>query len=297
MVRINIDIITKGTTLRRKKDEDDDSLMKRVTHVNLSSKKIVQIENLECCQNLQCLYLYENRIKQIQNLDFAVHLTHLYLQENNIVIMQNLEHLISLRKLFLGGNSIQEITGLTRCNLLQELHAQAQNLPGGESMYFDTASLQAISDSLQVLNVQKNNIREISPLRLLHNIEKLDLSMNNVESFEEVGSLFRHNCCTNMTSLEMKGNPVDKQHRFRDYIIMMTSNLTSLNGRDITQTERQFIMNREAAKHQARSHNSVGDAAGNGADAFDGVQVGDKEQGWESWQQRVRMRRGLPQSQ
>ena len=275
MVRISTDLIVKGTTLRRKKDEDDDSLIKRITHVNLSSKKISVIENLECCPNLQCLYLYENRIQIIQNLNFACQLTHLYLQENNIMKMENLTSLTNLRKLFLGGNYITEVSGLSRCILLQELHVQAQNLPAGESLRFDPASLQAISESLQVLNVQKNNIAEVSPLRTLRYVEKIDLSMNNIDSFEEMGTLFRHDGCANITALEMKGNPIDKQHRFRDYVIVMAPSLASLNGKEITHTERQFVMNREAAKQQARGRADSDPAAppGRAGDAFDGLQV------------------------
>ena len=275
MVRICTDLIVKGTTLRRKKDEDDDSLVKRITHVNLSSRKINVIENLECCPNLQCLYLYENRIQTIQNLEFGVNITHLYLQENSIATMENLTCLINLRKLFLGGNFITEVTGLSRCTLLQELHVQAQNMPNGKSLRFDEESLQAISESLQVLNTQKNNISEISPLRYLRGLEKLDLSMNNIDSFEEIGSLFRHDGCANISAIETKGNPIDKQHRFRDYVIMMAPSLAALNGREITHTERQFVMNREAAKQLARGRADGDPAApvGRAGEAFDGVQA------------------------
>jgi protein phosphatase 1 regulatory subunit 42 len=273
MVRICTDLIVKGTTLRRKKDEDDDALVKRVTHVNLSAKKIAVIENLECCPNLQCLYLYENRIQKIQNLDFGVNLTHLYLQDNCIETMENFTGLINLRKLFLGGNYISEVTGLSRCMLLQELHVQAQNMPAGKSLRFNIDSLQAISESLQVLNVQKNNMSEISSLRYLRYVEKLDLSMNNIDSFDEIGSLFRHDGCANISALETKGNPIDKQHRFRDYVMMMAPSLATLNGREITHTERQFVMNREAVKQQARGRADGDPPIGRAGDAFDGVQV------------------------
>lgn len=76
--------LTRFDLQRRRKDEPDDKFLKRLSHVNLSDKKLELIENLEGCVGLTCLYLYENRISQIENLNFGVNITHLYLQDNNI---------------------------------------------------------------------------------------------------------------------------------------------------------------------------------------------------------------------
>ena len=45
---------------RLSKEEEDKNFLKRLTHVNLSDKKIDVIEGLEGCLNLQCLYLTDN---------------------------------------------------------------------------------------------------------------------------------------------------------------------------------------------------------------------------------------------
>mmetsp|Transcript_7080 Transcript_7080/g.11147 ORF Transcript_7080/g.11147 Transcript_7080/m.11147 type:complete len:408 (-) Transcript_7080:218-1441(-) len=220
----------------------------------LHSEATTQIEGLEGCMNLACLYLYENKIREIVNLDFALNLTHLYIQDNQIAVMENLESLPNLRKLFIGGNAITEIRGLENCNQLQELHVQAQRLPEGQPLLFAESSIDAISQSLLVLNTQKNNITQPSQFRILANLERLDLSMNKITSFEEVGALFADGCCMNMGVLETKGNPVSKQHKFRDYVVIMSPTLYLLDGKEITQTERQFLVNREAAKARARRH-------------------------------------------
>jgi len=229
--------------------------LKRLTHVNLSDKKLDRIEGLEECINLVCLYLYENKISRIERLDFALNLTHLYIQDNNINVMENLAPLRNLRKLFIGGNAIQVIQGLETCNQLQELHVQGQRLPANQPLVFDPASIDAIADSLFVLNTQKNNLTDATQFAVLHQLEKLDLSLNHITQFEQVGSIFQDGACMNMTVLEVKGNPVDKQHKFRDYVVLMSPSLNILNGREITQTERQFLVNREAAKARARRHN------------------------------------------
>jgi len=56
-----------------------------------------------------------------------------------------------------------------------------------------------------------------------------------------------------MYKLEMMGNPVDKQHKFRDYVTLMSPTLVIMDGKEITQTQRQFLINREAAKARARA--------------------------------------------
>ncbi|KAJ1475081.1 hypothetical protein T484DRAFT_1910334 [Baffinella frigidus] len=239
MRTIGLDMITRGTTQRRRREETDEHFLKRLTHVNLSDRKIAHIEGLEGCANLTALYLHENRISRIECLDFAINLTHLYLQDNAIESMENLEPLENLRKLFIGGNALREVTGLEGCRQLQELHVQAQRNPEGEPLHFDPRTLDAISMSLMVLNVQKNSIWQASQFAQCQALERLDLSMNK-------------GACMQINILEMKGNPVDRQHKFRDYVTLMSPTLTVLNGKEITQTERRFLVNREAAKARSR---------------------------------------------
>lgn len=251
-MKVTVEVIARCTTQRRRRDEKDEAFLRRLTHVNLSDKKLDRIDGLERCQNLVCLYLYENRISKIENLDFALNLTHLYIQDNNITVMENFEPLRNLQKLFIGGNAIQVITGLDGCNQLQELHVQAQRLPAGQPLQFDPASIDAIAESLGVLNTQKNNLTDASIFAPLQFLERLDLSMNHITTFEQVGALFEEGGCMSMQVLDMKGNPVDKQHKLRDYIVLMSPTLAVLNGREITETERQFLVNREAAKARRR---------------------------------------------
>jgi protein phosphatase 1 regulatory subunit 42 len=255
-VRITVDVISRATTQRRRKEEEDKNFLRRLTHVNLTDKKIDAIQGLELCSNLQCLYLTDNRIQRIENLFFE-NLTHLYLQDNNISVMQNFEPLKNLRKLFIGGNDIELIQGLEACVRLEELHVQAQRLPPDQPLMFCQNSLHAIAESLLVLNAQKSNISQPSQFATLRSLERLDVSMNHISSFEEIGALFGDEACMNMNILEMRENPVSKQHKLRDYVALMSPTLSILDGREITQIERRFLVNREAAKARARNRQSA----------------------------------------
>jgi protein phosphatase 1 regulatory subunit 42 len=257
MVRISLDVITRATMQRRRREEEDKNFLKRLTHVNLSDKKVEVIEGLEGCVNLQCLYLTDNKITRIESLHFAQNLTHLYLQDNRIEVMENLDPLSNLQKLFIGGNNIQEVRGLESCTQLQELHVQAQRLAGEQALLFDHNTLIAISGTLRVLNAQKNNISQPSQFAMLRELERLDLSLNRVASFDELGALFGDEACMNMSSLDLRDNPVSKQHKLRDFVALMSPNLGMLDGREITQVERRFLVNKETAKSRARNRQQL----------------------------------------
>ena len=81
--KISLQMISRATTQRRRREEEDKHFLRRLTHINLTDKKIERIEGLEGCVGLQCLYLTDNRIRLIENLAFE-NLTHLYLQDNDI---------------------------------------------------------------------------------------------------------------------------------------------------------------------------------------------------------------------
>lgn len=58
--------------------------IKRLTHVKLNDCKIKTIDNLNLCQNLQVLWLFDNQINKIEGLNSCINLQVLYLGNNNI---------------------------------------------------------------------------------------------------------------------------------------------------------------------------------------------------------------------
>ncbi len=48
----------------------------------------------------------------------------------------------------------------------------------------------AIADTLMVLHTPKNNLTNASQFQILTALDTLDLSINNISSFDEVGALF-----------------------------------------------------------------------------------------------------------
>lgn len=110
---------------KRKRDEDLEHFLRRITHLYCAEKGIERIvsetftcwlcntlmttwltslcailqEDLSVCRNLSVLYLYDNFIYTLENLSPCQMLTHLYLQNNNISHISNLSSLHKLSKL------------------------------------------------------------------------------------------------------------------------------------------------------------------------------------------------------
>ncbi|XP_048363224.1 protein phosphatase 1 regulatory subunit 42 isoform X3 [Sphaerodactylus townsendi] len=227
MVRLTLDLIAKSFSQKNRRDDSLAQHLRKITHLKLSNKNIDVIDDLSLCKNLNVLYLYDNQIRQIHNLDFATNLRHLYLQNNCITRIENLTSLIKLEKLYLGGNYITVVEGLENLEELRE-------------------------KSLSVLNISNNNIDELRELAVLKNISHLiavDNQLHSVKDMEFVLSVW-----TQLCKIELNGNPVCHKPKYRDRLILQSKSLESLDGKEIKEMERQFLMNWKASR-DARKKN------------------------------------------
>lgn len=74
-------------------------------------------------------------------------LIHLYLQRNLLTKIENLDVLIHLKKLYLGYNQILVLEGLENLTNITEIHIENQNLPLGETLYFEPRTVQNLAVS------------------------------------------------------------------------------------------------------------------------------------------------------
>ncbi|XP_067831975.1 protein phosphatase 1 regulatory subunit 42 [Heptranchias perlo] len=245
MGRLTVDVIAKSSLhVKNRRDEPLGQYLKKLTHLNFSNKNIDEIDDLSACKNLSVLYLYDNNITQIHNLGFAFNLTHLYLQNNNITHIANLSSLQNLSKLYLGGNCIsvvEELEGLTE---LRELHLENQRLPLGEKLLFDPRTLQSLKKSLCVLNIKKNNIDEIKELSCLGNLNQFMAEDNQIRDIKELEYVLSQ--WQKLWYLGLSGNPVCQKAKYRDKIMVMSTSLEVLDGKEINNTARQFLLNWKA---------------------------------------------------
>jgi Leucine-rich repeat (LRR) protein len=202
----------------------------RVTHLHLQGKRIKKIEGLDVCAGIKVLYLYENLIEEINNIDALTILQYLYLQNNKIKEIPELSF-PCLTKLQLEENELSYITGLTNCVKLEELFVSSQRLPSYTALAFDFVSLQAISSSLQVLDISNNVISILTPFTILYNLRKMYCSDNNVKDITEIESIMSLNV---LAEASFNGNPCASILHYRDYAIGAASDsLRILDGQTV----------------------------------------------------------------
>ncbi|XP_055656972.1 protein phosphatase 1 regulatory subunit 42 isoform X2 [Falco peregrinus] len=246
MVRLTMGLIAKSISHKNHSEEDFGQYVRKITHLNLSDKNINAIGDLSLCKNLRVLYLYDNHIRQIQNLDFASNITHLYLQNNCISCIENLSSLKNLEKLYLGGNCITVVEGLDKIEEIRELHVESQHLPLGEKLLFDPRSLRSLAKSLSVLNISNNNIDELEELAVLENLSYLRAVDNQIQHMKDLEVVL--NKWTKLRRMDLAGNPICHKPKYRDRIVVQSRTLESLDGKEIKDMERQFLMNWKAFK-------------------------------------------------
>uniref|UniRef100_A0A3B4WWG3 Protein phosphatase 1, regulatory subunit 42 n=1 Tax=Seriola lalandi dorsalis TaxID=1841481 RepID=A0A3B4WWG3_SERLL len=256
MVHLNIDLIAKSRNhFKKKRGLSFPEYLKTLTHLHFSGKNIEDIGDLSMCRNLTVLYLYDNQITHICNLGFASNLTHLYMQNNNITHIDSLSNLQMLSKLYLGGNRITVVEGLEQLSELQELHLENQKLAPGEKLLFDPRTLLSLAESLCVLNINNNNIDDIRDLAVLKELQHLyasDNKLHNMEELEDVFSLWPQ-----LLQMDLSGNPVCKKPKYRDHLITACKSLAVLDGREIKELTRQFLINWKASKEAKKKKNKT----------------------------------------
>ncbi|KAK7504009.1 hypothetical protein BaRGS_00004741, partial [Batillaria attramentaria] len=252
MVRLTAELIAKGTSgySKKKKDETTQQYLRRLTHLYLENKNITEVgEDLMLCRNVIVLYLYDNQLTEIPCLNFNCNITHLYLQNNHISKIENLSALTKLSKLYLGSNEITVVEGLEKLDQLQELHVENQRLPPGEQLLFDPRSLLALSSHLEVLNISGNNLESLSDLEVLRGLTQLFAADNQLNDMRELSEQLA--AWPRLWRLELMGNPLCHRTKYKDRIIVMCKQLGMLDGKEITDTARQFLRN----WHQSRETN------------------------------------------
>ncbi|NXH17551.1 PPR42 phosphatase, partial [Bucco capensis] len=250
MVRLTTDLIARSISHKNRSEEGLGQSLRKITHLNLADRNIDAIGALSHCKNLRVLYLYDNQISQIQNLDFASNITHLYLQNNCISCMENLSSLKNLEKLYLGGNCIAVVEGLDKTETIRELHIESQHLPPGEKLLFDPRSLQSLAKSLSVLNISNNNIEELEELAVLGNLSYLRAVDNQLQDMKDLEVAL--SSWSKLRRLDLAGNPMCHIPKYRDRVIVHSPALESLDGKEIRDMERQFLMNWKASKAARR---------------------------------------------
>lgn len=125
----------------------------KLSHLSLSYKNIIEIDNLGGMEKLVRLQLDNNIICQIQHLDHLVNLEWLDLSFNLIEKIEGLDKLTKLSDLSLYSNQIKELSGLEELKELNVLSVGKNLIPNYEHAIQYLVSLK---NKLEVLKMAEN---------------------------------------------------------------------------------------------------------------------------------------------
>jgi len=223
----------------RRFDESDESLLSRLLTVRFNESNLTTIGDLSLLKNLVKLYLRDNSISSLINLDSAPKLTHLYIINNEISELETVAKLPYLEKLYGGRNRIQVIEGLQNMTELVELHIESQKLYPGEKMHLEPQSLSSLK-ALEVLNISSNRIDNLEFCASLTKLKNLKCEDNRLNSIAELQYLKN---CKKLSKVCFRGNPIAKEKRYRDSVILNVEAIESLDEKEVKKNEVAFIRN------------------------------------------------------
>ena len=156
--------------------------------------------------------------------------------------MEGLGDLVSLKKLYLEKNLISKFDGLDNCRKLEEIYLGNQELPPGTEFTFDEYSLAAVSASLRLFDIPECNVINPKPLYYLECLDTLNLTGNNISDLEnQVCPLLQ--TMNHLRVLKLTGNPVTQIQKYRDQIVLLSRSVQELDGKDIKESERKYLVN------------------------------------------------------
>ncbi|CAI2362369.1 unnamed protein product [Moneuplotes crassus] len=131
----------------------DDTPLWEFTHLALSYRNIIDIDNLKGMEKLRKLQLDNNIIYKIQNLDHLINLEWLDLSFNQIEKIEGLGTLTKLTDLSLYNNHIEEVGGLGKLLELNVLSLGQNRIKSYENVI---TYLREIPNKLEVLTLEGN---------------------------------------------------------------------------------------------------------------------------------------------
>ena len=120
----------------------------------------------------------------------------------------------------MDDNDIYVVGGLESCTKLQELHVARQRLPKYQPLEFEPQSLNAISSSLEVLEISGNAITNISQFGNMLNLRKLFCADNDIQEISELVSIIS---LPRLQEARFMRNPCCNTKRYRDQMIGASS--------------------------------------------------------------------------
>ncbi|XP_078254822.1 protein phosphatase 1 regulatory subunit 42 isoform X3 [Rhinoraja longicauda] len=214
--------------------------MVRLT-VDLVAKSNLHIKNRrdepleQYLKKLTHINFSNKNIDEIDDLSACKNLSVLYLYDNNITRIHNLGFALNLTHLYLQNNNIMHIANLSLLQHLSKLYL------GGNCISV-VEELEGLTE-LRELHLENQRL----PLG-----EKLLFDPRTLQSLKELEYVL--NQWPKLWYLNLSGNPVCQKAKYRDKIMVMSTSLEVLDGKEVNNTARQFLLNWKAFREAKKTN-------------------------------------------
>ncbi|XP_033616522.1 protein phosphatase 1 regulatory subunit 42 isoform X2 [Fukomys damarensis] len=183
----------------------------------------------QCLKKITHINFSDKNIDAVEDLSLCKNLSVLYLYDNHISEITNLNYATNLTHLYLQNNCIPCIENLRSLKKLEKLYL-------GGNYIAVIEGLEGLEE-LRELHVESQRL----PLG-----EKLLFDPRTLRSLADLEFLL--NKLTKLWKMDLSGNPVCLKPKYRDRLILVSKSLEFLDGKEIKNMERQFLMNWKASK-------------------------------------------------
>lgn len=199
-------------------DRSQESDPYKVFEVELHGAELTHIPDLEKFRKLRLLDVSGNYIKKIKGLEMNKDLRDIKLYDNSISTIEGLESLKDLCNLQLQHNDIKNIgRGLSCLKKLQFLRLDSNKLS-----QIETPELLSCS-AITILDLSNNELKSLSPLSYLPNLEELSASGNQIS---KIGDLSK---CRKLQEVNLSCNKL--------FDLTGIANLPNIQILDVSQNE------------------------------------------------------------
>jgi len=247
-------VLFKATKQRQLPDQTKEEFFSRLTHLHMERKGLDGLGDImgKMCTRVRVLYLADNRLRAMGPLPPSLEVLQIPGNQLTEMLSWSME-LPRLHVLDIRDNRLSAVEGLRSSRHLRELFVSGQQC--NNALKFDPATIATVSNSLQVLDVGRNQLDNLAPLAGLHTLERLDATRNFCRTVESVAPALR--TMPRMLSLAVEGNPLwTEVPKCRDELLLLAEKLEELDGKPIQPGEHVFLMEL-TKRRRARSRSQV----------------------------------------
>ena len=180
------------------------------TEIFPKKSKLINGQGIFGLPNLESLELAGNQIVNLNGIQFFKKLKILILRENSLAKIDSINHMEFLTFLDVSLNKLRNC---------------------------DKASI-GILPSLQVFLCDNNYLKNINGFEKLFSVQSISFENNKIPDYNSLEKLSH---LENLKDLSIVNNPITKSINYRNTIIRMFPNLLKLDGKEITNEEREMI--------------------------------------------------------